>query len=191
MRNLYPKQFLSFLVLFFSVLALFNIVKTGFTQEGRPSIIILQTNHGDIEIKLFPEKAPKTCENFTGLVEKGYFDGLIFHRVIKNFMIQTGDPTGTGMGGNSLWGGSFEDEVTPELQFNRPGLVAMANAGPNTNRSQFFITVVPTPWLNMKHTIFGEVLTGFEHIQEIANTPTHKADKPIEDQQILRAYVKP
>ncbi|MFA5271827.1 MAG: peptidylprolyl isomerase, partial [Candidatus Omnitrophota bacterium] len=113
------------------------------------TIVVLETNKGKIEIKLMPDIAPKACENFIKLVEKGYYDGIIFHRVIKNFMIQGGDPTGTGRGGNSVWGKPFEDEVSSSVAFNKPGLLAMANAGSSTNGSQFFITTIPTPWLNM------------------------------------------
>lgn len=159
-------------------------------QAQASSIVVLNTNQGDIELQLFTDIAPKTCENFLGLVEKGYYDGIIFHRVIKGFMIQGGDPTGTGRGGESLWGGKFEDEVTAQVQFDRKGLLAMANAGPNTNGSQFFITTVPTPWLNMKHTIFGEVISGYDVVEKIENVPVGPGDKPNEQQQIIRAYVK-
>ena len=153
-------------------------------------IVILETNQGAIEVQLFPDVAPKTCENFLGLVKKGYYNGRIFHRVIKNFMIQGGDPTGTGMGGESLWGGTFEDEFSPEVKFDRKGLLAMANAGPGTNGSQFFITTVPTPHLNMHHTIFGEVVNGIDVLQKIENTPVDGSDKPVADQKIIKAYVK-
>lgn len=153
-------------------------------------IVVLETNQGNIEIKLFPEIAPKACENFVGLVKKGYYDGIIFHRVIKNFMIQGGDPTGTGMGGQSLWGGKFEDEFSNKIRFDRKGLLAMANAGPGTNGSQFFITTVPTPWLNDHHTIFGEVVGGYDTVQKIENTPTGAQDRPLQEQKIIKAYVK-
>lgn len=152
--------------------------------------VVLETNQGIIEIKLMPEVAPKACENFTKLVEKGYYNGLIFHRVIKNFMIQGGDPTGTGGGGESIWGRSFEDEVVPDVKFDKPGLLAMANAGPNTNGSQFFITTVATPWLNMHHTIFGEVISGYDVVQKIENVKTGANDKPISEQKIIKAYLK-
>ena len=154
------------------------------------SIVVLNTNQGEIELQLFTDIAPKTCENFLGLVEKGYYDGIIFHRVIKGFMIQGGDPTGTGRGGESLWGGKFEDEVTAQVQFDRKGLLAMANAGPNTNGTQFFITTVPAPWLNMKHTIFGEVISGYDVVEKMENVPVGPGDKPNEQQQIIKAYVK-
>lgn len=153
-------------------------------------IVVFETNQGDIEIELWPEVAPKTVENMTGLVEKGYYDGIIFHRVIKNFMIQGGDPTGTGRGGQSLWGGKFEDEVTPDVKFDRKGLLAMANAGPGTNGSQFFITTAVTPWLHMKHTIFGEVVDGYDVVSKIENTQTLPGDRPAQEQKIIKAYIK-
>ena len=152
--------------------------------------VLLETSQGEIEIRLMPEIAPKTCENFTGLVEKGYYNGIIFHRIIKDFMIQGGDPTGTGTGGASIWGGSFEDEVTQDIKFDRPGILAMANSGPNTNGSQFFITTAPTPWLNMNHTIFGEVVSGHEIVQKLENIETAAGDKPIEEQKIITATIK-
>lgn len=159
------------------------------TERNRP-VVVLETNQGVIEVELYSDIAPKTCENFTGLINKKYYDGLIFHRCIKNFMIQGGDPTGTGRGGESLWGGKFKDELDPNVTFNKKGLLAMANAGPDTNGSQFFITVTPTPWLNMKHTIFGEVISGYEVVEKIVNTETGTADRPIKDQKILKAMVK-
>ena len=153
-------------------------------------VVVFETTQGNVEIKLFSKEAPKTVENFTGLVKKGYYNGLIFHRVIKNFMVQGGDPTGTGRGGESLWGGKFEDEFSPSLQFDHKGILAMANAGPDTNGSQFFITTVPTPWLTNKHTIFGEVASGYDAVQKIENTATGPGDRPVEDQKIIKAYVK-
>ena len=152
--------------------------------------VVLETNQGNIEIKLKTDIAPKACENFVKLIEKGYYNGLIFHRVIKGFMIQGGDPTGTGMGGESIWGKPFEDEVTPVAKFDAPGILAMANSGPNTNGSQFFITCAKTPWLNMRHTIFGEVVSGLEVVQKIENTPVNAEDRPITEQRIIRAYIK-
>ena len=139
-----------------------------------------KTSMGDIVVKLLPEKAPKTVENFLGLAEgtkewkdprsgqtvkKPLYDGTVFHRVIPQFMIQGGDPLGTGTGGP---GYKFADEIGPDNKFTKPGLLAMANAGPNTNGSQFFITEVPTPWLDRGHTIFGEVVKGFELVPKIA-----------------------
>jgi len=173
---------------FFSLLISITLTKGVFAVEDK--IVVLETNQGNIEIKLMPELAPKTCENFTKLVEKGYYNGITFHRVIKGFMVQGGDPTGTGAGGESIWGKSFEDELTPVLKFERPGILAMANAGPNTNGSQFFITVAKVPWLNMRHTIFGEVISGYDVVQKIENVPVGGADKPISEQKIIKAYMK-
>ncbi|ASR40343.1 peptidylprolyl isomerase [Ligilactobacillus agilis] len=170
-------------------------------------VATFKTNKGDFAIKLFPKQAPKTVENFLGLVAKNYYDGIIFHRVIKDFMIQGGDPTGTGMGGQSLWGAPFEDEFSNEL-FNIRGALSMANAGPATNGSQFFIVQnqnMPaqmeeqmvaagypkeiieayrqggTPWLDHRHTVFGQVVSGMEIVDEIANVETGIQDKPVED----------
>ncbi len=153
-------------------------------------MVVLETTQGIIEIELKSDIAPKTCENFLGLIEKGYYDGLIFHRVIKDFMIQGGDPTGTGSGGESLWGKSFEDEVVDSVGFDKKGILAMANVGPNTNGSQFFITTKATPWLNMKHTIFGEVVVGYDSVEKIENIETGSMDKPVVDQKIIKAYLK-
>lgn len=152
--------------------------------------LIFETTQGSFEVKLFPEVAPKACENFVALAEKGYYDGVIFHRVIPEFMIQGGDPQGNGTGGESIWKKSFEDEVSPSVKFDRRGLLAMANRGPNTNGSQFFITTAETPWLNMRHTIFGEVVKGYEVIQKIENVPTNPGDRPKEEQKILKIRSK-
>lgn len=160
-------------------------------QMKQKSSIILETNRGNIELKLFPDIAPLACENFIGLVEKGYYNGIIFHRVTKDFMMQGGDPTGTGTGGESLWGDRpFADEIKEEVKFDKPGILAMANSGPDTNKSQFFITVRPTSWLNGKHTIFGEVVSGMDVVDKIINTPTDSNDKPKEEQKIVKAYIK-
>ena len=176
-----------FMAMFF-VFAITSISKGATDMDNK--IVVLQTNQGAIEIKLMPEVAPKACENFTKLVEKGYYDGLIFHRVIKDFMIQGGDPTGTGMGGNSIWGQPFSDEVSPNVGFDKVGLLAMANAGPNTNGSQFFITTAKTPWLNMRHTIFGEVVSGYDVVQKIESAQTGASDRPVSEQKIIKAYLK-
>ena len=154
------------------------------------NIVTLHTNCGDIKIKLSREVAPKACENFKKLASSGYYDGITFHRVIKDFMIQGGDPTGSGCGGQSVWGKPFEDECSPDVAFDRPGLLAMANAGPGTNGSQFFITTVPTPWLHMHHTIFGEVIEGMDVVRKMENTPTGFMDKPVKPQKIESATVE-
>ncbi|XP_014232799.1 peptidylprolyl isomerase domain and WD repeat-containing protein 1 [Trichogramma pretiosum] len=152
---------------------------------------VLHTALGDIEIDLFGKKVPKTVENFCVHSKSGYFNGHIFHRVIKGFMIQTGDPTGTGTGGESIWGGEFADEFVKELKHDRPYTVSMANAGPNTNGSQFFITLTPTPWLDNKHTVFGRVVKGMEVVQNISTVKTNpKTDKPYDDVKIISVTVR-
>ena len=146
------------------------------------TVAVMKTNMGDIEIQLFPEDAPLAVENFVKHSEAGYYKDVIFHRVIDGFMIQGGDPTGTGSGGESIWGKPFKDEFTPKLKFDEPGILAMANAGPNTNGSQFFITLVPTPWLNNHHTIFGKVIEGMDVVRSIGKTKTEKpSNKPYSD----------
>lgn len=151
----------------------------------------IHTDQGDIGIKLFPRECPRTVENFCGLAKNNYFNGCIFHRVIKQFMIQTGDPTGIGTGGESIWGEEFEDEFHPKLKHDRPYTLSMANAGPNTNGSQFFITVVPCTWLDNKHTVFGRVVKGMEIVVAISNVKTHpKTDKPYDEIKIVSVTVK-
>jgi len=136
------------------------------------------TNLGDFTAELFKDKAPKTAGNFLELVEKGFYDGVIFHRVIDDFMIQGGDPTGTGMGGP---GYTIDDEFGPGLAHSSEGILSMANAGPNTGGSQFFITLVPTPWLDGHHAIFGKITEGMDVVHKIGSTPTDFADRPLED----------
>lgn len=177
------KKILAFLFAFaLSLTAQENVMKQP--------IVVFETNLGNFEITLKPDVAPKACENFISLVEKGYYEGVVFHRVIKNFMIQGGDPTGTGAGGQSTWGKNFEDEFKSSAKFDKPGVLAMANRGANTNGSQFFITTAMTPWLNMRHTIFGEVTTGYDVVKKIENTPTASGDRPIEAVKIKKAYLK-
>ncbi len=156
----------------------------------KKSNVVLETNKGKIELKLFPDVAPMACENFIGLIEKEYYDGLIFHRIIKDFMIQGGDPTGRGSGGESIWGQPFGDEAKDDVKFDRPGILAMANSGPNTNKSQFFITVEPTEWLNSKHTIFGEVTKGMDVVDALEKVKVDSQNNPEEDQKIIKAYIK-
>lgn len=153
-------------------------------------VVVIETTQGTFEVTLKPHIAPKTCENFLGLSEKGYYNNTVFHRIIKQFMIQGGDPTGTGAGGKSIWGGKFEDEVRPDVRFEKPGLLAMANAGPGTNGSQFFITTAATPWLNMNHTIFGEVTKGMDVITKLETVKTDRSDRPLEKQSILSVTVR-
>ena len=173
-------------------------------------VATIKTNMGDIKVRLFPKEAPKTVENFTTHAKNGYYNGLIFHRIIKDFMIQGGDPTGTGMGGESIWGRAFKDEFDPSLH-NLRGALSMANAGPNTNGSQFFIveaSSVPehlvaqmkdmpsafssdtieayeklggTPWLDFRHTVFGQVFDGMDTVEKIASVAVGANDKPVND----------
>ncbi|XP_061398370.1 peptidylprolyl isomerase domain and WD repeat-containing protein 1-like [Musca vetustissima] len=152
--------------------------------------VTIHTTMGDIHMKMFYKECPKTVENFCVHAKNGYYNGHIFHRVIKGFMIQTGDPTGTGTGGKSIWGHDFKDEFVPTLKHDRPYTVSMANAGPNTNGSQFFITVLPTPWLDNKHTVFGRVYKGMEVVQNICNVKTNpKTDKPYDDVKIISIHL--
>jgi peptidyl-prolyl cis-trans isomerase A (cyclophilin A) len=162
----------------------------------------LRTSQGQVVLRLFPDQAPKTVRNFVELAEGGrqwtdprtgrattdkLYDGTVFHRVIPNFMIQGGDPLGSGRGGP---GYKFADEIHPDLVFDRPYLLAMANAGPGTNGSQFFITVVPTPWLNRKHTIFGEVIEGKDVVDAISLVKRDGQDRPVEEVTIESVTVQ-
>src|SRR6059058_5182390 len=162
----------------------------------------LRTSQGTVVVRLFPDHAPKTVRNFVELAEGGrqwtnpetgqattarLYDGTIFHRVIPDFMIQGGDPLGSGRGGP---GYKFADEIHPDLRFDRPYLLAMANAGPGTNGSQFFVTVAATPWLNGKHTIFGEVIEGADVVEAISKTPTGPQDRPRTDVVIEKVEIE-
>jgi peptidyl-prolyl cis-trans isomerase B (cyclophilin B) len=186
------------------------------TEVGeKERLVEMETSMGNIKIKLFPEQAPKAVENFITHSEKGYYEGGIFHRVIKDFMIQGGDPDGTGMGGESIYGDPFEDEFSDQL-YNFRGALSMANSGANTNGSQFFIvqnkTLDPslvdqmtqagynekvikqyedggTPWLDQKHTVFGQVIEGMDVVDKIATTPVGEGDKPEEDVVIKKITV--
>jgi cyclophilin family peptidyl-prolyl cis-trans isomerase len=137
-----------------------------------------ETSLGNFTIELFEAQTPKTVDNFVKLAEKNFYDGVIFHRVIDGFMIQGGDPTGTGRGGP---GYQFADEIHPQLKHTGEGILSMANAGPNTNGSQFFITLVPTPHLDGRHTVFGKVVEGMDVVKKIGKTPTARGDRPVTD----------
>jgi peptidyl-prolyl cis-trans isomerase A (cyclophilin A) len=175
---------------------------TDMTEAKGDLVAVFQTNMGNFAAKLYEAEAPRTVDNFVGLAmglkeyrdmetgekKKGnYFDGIIFHRVIPDFMIQGGDPTGTGRGGP---GYQFADEFNPKLKHSIPGLLSMANSGPNTNGSQFFVTVAPTPWLDGKHTIFGEVIEGMEVVYAISKAPRNRSDRPEQDimMESVRVY---
>ena len=188
--------------------------------EAGDTVAVITTTLDDICVKLFPQYAPKAVENFTTHAKNSYYNGVIFHRVIPDFMIQGGDPQGTGTGGESIWGAPFEDEFCPELH-NLRGALSMANAGPGTNGSQFFIVqakAVPeqmlsqmqelsesgfpaeaqesykqlggTPWLDFRHTVFGQVYSGMETVDRIAAVETGAMDKPVEDVSIVKIEVR-
>ncbi|KAI1929775.1 Peptidyl-prolyl cis-trans isomerase-like 1 [Ophidiomyces ophidiicola] len=144
---------------------------------------------GSIVVELYNDHAPKTCKNFSTLAQRGYYNNVVFHRIIPSFMIQTGDPTGTGRGGDSIYGEKFEDEINPSLKHTGAGVLSMANSGPNTNGSQFFITLAPTPWLDGKHTIFGRVKSGMRVVQRMGLVKTDGDDRPVDRVMILKARV--
>lgn len=141
-------------------------------------------------VELYTAHAPKTCENFLKLSQRGYYNNVLIHRIIRNFMFQTGDPTGTGSGGASIHaGGTFEDEIDGRLKHTGAGVLSMANSGPGTNGSQFFVTLAPAPWLDGKHSIFGRVSRGMRVVQRIGLVKTDKGDRPVEEVRIVRATV--
>lgn len=155
--------------------------------------VVLETTQGNIELELYKDVAPLAVENFTTHIKNGYYNGIAFHRIIKNFMIQGGDPTETGRGGESIWNKPFKDEFTNKV-FDSAGILAMANAGPSTNGSQFFITTAATPWLNGHHTIFGKVaneasLRVVMKLGDVATVGRYGGDRPLERQEIIKAYI--
>ncbi|KAF8397926.1 hypothetical protein HHK36_016852 [Tetracentron sinense] len=186
------------------------------TTEGGPPEVTLETSMGSFTVELYYKHSPRTCRNFIELSRRGYYDNVKFHRIIKDFIVQGGDPTGTGRGGESIYGkfvvvvaaamkvgdglvtvaavelysSKFEDEIKPELKHTGAGILSMANAGPNTNGSQFFITLAPTQSLDGKHTIFGRVCGGMEIIKRLGTVQTDNNDRPIHDVKILRTTVK-
>ncbi|KAK2057044.1 cyclophilin type peptidyl-prolyl cis-trans isomerase/CLD [Colletotrichum caudatum] len=151
--------------------------------------VALETSMGTVVLELYTAHAPKTCTNFSTLASRGYYNDTVVHRIIPNFMVQAGDPTGTGRGGTSIYGEKFADEIHPALKHTGAGVLSMANAGPDTNGSQFFITLAPTPWLDGKHTIFGRVKNGLSVVKRMGLVKTGPEDRPLETVKILRAYV--
>ena len=151
--------------------------------------VVLETTMGPITVELYTSHAPKTCQNFSTLASRNYFSNTIFHRIIPGFMIQGGDPTGTGRGGESIFGEKFEDEIRADLKHTGAGVLSMANSGKDTNGSQFFITLAPTPWLDGKHTIFGRVKGGMKVVQRMGMVKTGAEDRPEEDVGIVKARV--
>lgn len=159
-------------------------------KTWRPAFVVLETSLGEIAIELYWDHAPKTCKNFAELARRGYYDNTIFHRIIPDFMVQGGDPTATGRGGSSIYGKTFEDEIHPDLKHTGAGIASMANAGPNTNGSQFFLTLAPTPHLDSKHTIFGRVYDGIIVLNKMGRVSTDANDRPKDEVKIKKAYVK-
>jgi peptidylprolyl isomerase len=174
------------------ILAFLMIISLNLSANENPHVV-LQTTQGDIELELYPDVAPLAVENFITHIKDGYYNGIAFHRIIKNFMIQGGDPTESGRGGESIWGKPFKDEYKG-LTFNKVGILAMANAGRNTNGSQFFITTAKTPWLNGRHTIFGQATPeSFSTLNKLNNVVTmgrSAGDRPLQRQEIIKAYIK-
>ena len=164
-----------------------TVLPTPETEKDNTIVKIkIETTLGDIYAELNEAEAPKTVENFVTLAQKGFYDGIIFHRVIPEFMIQTGDPTGTGMGGP---GYQFKDEFSPKLRHDKPGVLSMANSGPNTNGSQFFITEIPTPWLDNRHSVFGQVTEGMDVVLKIAQAPRDRQDKPVQKIEMKKVTI--
>jgi len=156
-------------------------------SETRDAVI--ETSMGTIVIELYWDHAPKTCKNFYELCNRGYYKNTVFHRVIKDFMIQGGDPTGTGRGGSSIYGKQFEDEITKDLKHVGAGILSMANSGPNTNGSQFFISLVATPWLDGKHTIFGRVKSGMRTVQRMGLVQVDGNDRPRSEIKVVECSI--
>ncbi|MEK6658734.1 MAG: peptidylprolyl isomerase [Campylobacterota bacterium] len=175
------------------MLALLVLLSLNLYAQDKNPHVVLETTQGIIELELFPDIAPLAVENFTTHIKNGYYNGLIFHRIIKDFMIQGGDPSGTGKGGESIWKKDFKDEYKDRV-FSRAGVLAMANRGSHTNGSQFFITTAPAPWLNGRHTIFGqataESLGVISKLENVATLGQRGGDRPVEEQKIIRAYIK-
>ena len=172
---------------------LFTLFSFVLLLEAANPIATLETSKGNIKIELRADLAPKAVQNFVTHSKNGYYNGLIFHRVIKDFMIQGGDPTGTGAGGESIWGKPFEDEFAPNAVFDKAGILAMANRGPNTNGSQFFITTVVTYHLNGRHTIFGYIKEGFDIVKKIESVETngrYEGNKPLDDVKIISVKIE-
>jgi len=147
--------------------------------------VVFTTSMGEFAVELYPEHAPMACENFTQLAISGFYNGVTFHRIVRDFMIQGGDPTATGKGGSSIYGVPFKDEISPKLKHSGAGILSMANAGPNTNGSQFFITLAPTAWLDGKHTIFGRICRGMTIIKKMGSVATDPQDRPLDPLRIL------
>jgi len=180
------KQILIIISILFLVIVGFALNQIG-EKEMVNRIAVIETNYGTMEIELFEQRAPITTKNFIDLAEKEFYNGIIFHRVIKDFMIQGGDPDGRGTGGP---GYTIIDEFHDELKHNKTGILSMANSGPNTGGSQFFITLVPTPWLDGRHSIFGQVIKGEDVLKAIGVVKTGAGDKPLVDVVMSKVTIK-
>ncbi|CAJ0936391.1 unnamed protein product, partial [Mesorhabditis belari] len=165
------------------------MLQQGSSEEAAP-FVVLETSMGKVAVELYWKHAPKTCRNFAELARRGYYNNTIFHRIISDFMIQGGDPTGTGRGGASIYGDKFADELDERLKHTGAGILSMANSGPNTNGSQFFITLAPTQHLDGKHTIFGRVAAGMKVVQNMGRVDTDNGDRPLAAVRIIKAYPK-
>lgn len=175
------------------LLSLLMLLSINLNADDKNPYVILETTQGVIELELYPDVAPLAVENFTTHVKNGYYNGIAFHRIIRNFMIQGGDPTESGTGGESIWGKDFKDEYKGKV-FDKSGILAMANRGPYTNGSQFFITTAKTPWLNGRHTIFGQAtqssMQTLNKLNNVATLGRSAGDRPLERQEIIKAYIK-
>ena len=159
-------------------------------KNWQPPFVSLETSMGEIVIELYWNHAPMTCRNFAELARRGYYNGTKFHRIIQDFMIQGGDPTATGKGGSSIYGKTFDDEIHSDLKHTGAGILSMANSGPDTNGSQFFITLGPTQWLDGKHAIFGRIHSGMVVVKRIGQVETDSAsDRPVDDVKIIKGNV--
>jgi peptidyl-prolyl cis-trans isomerase A (cyclophilin A) len=179
-------KYLSILITAALLITFASNFNKAIAQDSETKVAQLETSMGTIKIKLFTKEAPLTSQNFIDLINKGFYDGIIFHRVIDGFMIQGGDPTGTGMGGS---GKKIPDEFGPGLKHSKAGILSMANAGPNTGESQFFITLAATPWLDGHHAIFGEVIEGMDVVSAIGKVKTGLNDRPVEEVKIIKATI--
>jgi len=177
-------------MLFLFVFLLFTISAPCDQTQLTYPIVVVETTAGPLDILLFTDIAPKACKNFITLAQQGFYNGILFHRIIPKFMIQGGDPTGTGAQSVSIYGDRYEDEFSDKILFDRPGRVGLANAGPNTNGSQFFIIVAPTPWRNKKQTVFGQVIRGFDTLKKLESCGS-QAGYVSPPQSILRMHFEP
>jgi len=158
-------------------------------KSWQPPFVSIETTMGEFQVELYWKHAPMTCRNFAELAKRGYYSNTKFHRIIPDFMIQGGDPTGTGRGGASIYGRTFDDEIHDDLKHTGAGILSMANSGPDTNGSQFFITLAPTQWLDGKHAIFGRIHSGMKIVSRIGQVETDSNDRPVDDIRIVKSGI--